>query len=63
MASKIIEREWEDVDIEKVVFVDTIPSIQVHVNPNTMVETFIEFERATLIAMCKAFGIKADELS
>jgi hypothetical protein len=60
--AKVINHEWQDVDIEQVLFVESIPSIQIHINPNDMVNSFIELEREDLIAMCKAFGVKGEEI-
>lgn len=60
--SRIINHEWQDVDIEQVIFVESIPSVQLHINPNDMVNPFIELEREDLIAMCKAMRIKGEEI-
>ena len=59
---KIINHEWQDVDIEQVLFVESIPSIQIHINPNNMVNEFIELEKEDLIVLCKTLGVRGEEL-
>lgn len=59
---KVIDHEWQDIDIEQVVYVESIPSVQIHINPNNMVNEFIELEKEDLIALCKAMGVKGEEI-
>lgn len=60
--AKVINHEWQDVDIEQVVYIESIPSVQIHINPNNMVNEFIELEKEDLIVLCKTLGVRGEEL-
>jgi len=62
MGRKIIDHDWEDIDVEDVEHCESIPSVKININENDMVGSFVELEKDDLIVLCKVLGVTGDDI-
>ena len=59
---KVIDHEWEDMDVDRVEHVSTIPSVQIFRKEECTDGKFVELEKPDLIKLCKVMGVQPQDL-